>query len=212
VDSLTPQGAALPDLRASGIARKECGDMETRGETGMVVRRSITVNRPLEDVYGFWRNLDNLARHSQHLQSVTVDGKRSHWIAHAPAGKTVEWDSELIEDVPNERLAWRSLPGSEIRNEGFITFSSASGDRGTEVRVQMRYDPPAGRPGATIAKLFGEEPEQQLRDDLRRYKQVLETGEVVLSDGSLEGAGQGPGKQRPARPVREAHEAREARS
>ena len=126
--------------------------METKGETGMVVRRSITVNRPLEDVYGFWRNLDNLARYSQHLQSVTVDGKRSHWVAHAPAGKTVEWDSELVEDVPNERLAWRSLPGSEIRNEGFITFSSASGDRGTEVRVQMRYDP---RPGGRAPPLPG---------------------------------------------------------
>lgn len=178
--------------------------METDEGIAQVVRRSITVNRPIEDVYGFWRDLENLARHSQHLKSVAVNGRRSHWVAHAPAGKPVEWDSEIIEDVPNERIVWRSLPGSEIRNEGSITFVSASGDRGTEVRVQLRYDPPAGRPGATIAKLFGGEPDQQLRDDLRRFKQVLETGEVVLSDGSLEGAGQGPEKQRPAQPALEA--------
>ena len=175
--------------------------METNEQGEQLVRRSITVNRPVEDVYRFWRDPENLARHSQHLESVTVNGRQSHWVAKAPAGKRVEWDSEIVEDVPNEIISWRSLPDSEIANEGFVEFSSAPGDRGTEVRVVLRYDAPAGRPGATIAKLFGEEPDQQLRDDLRRFKQVLETGEVVLSDGSLEGAGQGASKQCPAQPA-----------
>ena len=175
--------------------------METREQGEQLVRRSITVRRPIEEVYRFWRDPENLARYSQHLESVSVNGSRSHWVARAPAGKNVEWDSEIVEDVPNETIAWRSLPDSEIANEGTVEFSSAPGDRGTEVRVVLRYDAPAGRPGATIGMKFGEEPDQQLRDDLRRFKQVLETGEVVLSDGSLEGAGQGASKQRPAQPI-----------
>jgi uncharacterized membrane protein len=175
--------------------------METREDGKQLVRRSFTVKRPLEEVYKFWRNLENLGRYSQHLESLTVRGKRSHWVARAPAGKTVEWDSELVEEVPNELLAWRSLPGSEVPNEGIVWFAPAPGDRGTEVRVELRYDAPAGQPGAALAKMFGEEPDLQLRDDLRRLKQVLETGEVVLSDGSPEGAGQGAMKQRPAQPM-----------
>lgn len=176
--------------------------METKDHETQFVSRSITVNRPIEDVYAFWRDLENLPRCSIHLQSVTVDGKRSHWVAKAPAGRTVEWDSEIVEEVPNEILAWRSLPGSEVQNAGSVRFRKAPGDRGTEVRVELRYDAPAGQAGATVAKLFGEEPDPQLRDDLRRIKQVLETGEVVLSDGSPEGAGQGPMKQREAQPAR----------
>jgi uncharacterized membrane protein len=174
--------------------------METREEGSRRVTRSITVKRSLADVYDFWRDLENLPRFSQHLESVEVAGKRSHWVAKAPAGSTVEWESELVEEVPNRLLAWRSLPDSEVRNEGVVHFAKAPGDRGTEVRVVLRYDAPAGGAGAVAAKLFGEDPDQQLRDDLRRFKQVLETGEVVRSDGSLEGAGQGASKQRPAHP------------
>jgi uncharacterized membrane protein len=177
--------------------------METRDNDKQFVRRSITVRRSIEEVYAFWRDLENLGRYSQHLESVSVRGRRSRWVAKAPAGKSVEWESELVEEVPNRRLAWRSLPGSEVANEGIVWFAPAPGDRGTEVRVELRYDAPAGQPGATIARLFGEEPDVQLRDDLRRFKQVLETGEVVLSDGSPEGAGQGARKQRPAQPARE---------
>jgi uncharacterized membrane protein len=177
--------------------------MESSTNGKRLVRRSITVNRPIAEVYRFWRELENLPRYSQNLLSVSVDGLKSHWVAKSPGG-TVEWDSEITDDVQNELLAWRSLPGSEIQNQGTVKFQAAPGDRGTEVRVELIYDVPAGRAGATLARLFGEEPDQQLRDDLRRFKQVLETGEVVLSDGSLEGAGQGADKQRPAQPVHRA--------
>jgi len=102
------------------------------------------------------------------------------------------------EDRTNGLISWRSLEGSDIRNQGSVRFSDASGDRGTEVRVELQYDAPAGSAGVAVAKLFGEEPGQQIRDDLRRFKQVIETGEVVRSEGSLEGAGQGLFKQRPA--------------
>jgi uncharacterized membrane protein len=176
--------------------------MESRDDGKRRVTRSITVKRPIEDVYGFWRDPQNLARYSRHLRSVTVDGKRSHWVAEAPRGGTVEWVSEIVEEVPNALLAWRSRADSEARNEGTVWFKAAPSDRGTEVRVELRYDASGGSAGGAVAKLFGAEPEQQLRDDLRRFKQVLETGEVVLSDGSLEGAGQGASKQRPAQPQR----------
>jgi len=163
------------------------------------VSKSVTIHRPIQDVYAFWRNLENLPRFMYHLETVAVTSERnSHWRAKAPAGRAIEWDAEIVEERPFERIAWRSVPGSEVQNEGSVSFREAPGDRGTEVRVVLRYDPPAGGLGASVAKLFGEEPEQQIRDDLRRFKQVMETGEVVLSEGSLEGAGQGATKQRAA--------------
>lgn len=160
--------------------------------------RSVTIRRPREEVYQFWRDLENLPRFMHHVLAVTSVGQgRSHWTVSAPGG-TVEWDAEIVQEQPNERLAWRSLPSSDVRHEGSVEFRVAPADRGTEVKVTLQYEPPVGSLGAMVAKLFGEEPEQQLRDDLRRFKQVMETGEVVLSDGSLEGAGQGAMKQRAA--------------
>lgn len=171
------------------------------------VSKSVTINRPREEVYGLWRDLKNLPLFMHHVRSVTPLGDgRSHWVARAPAGQEVEWDAEIIEEQPGRRIAWRSLAESDVRHQGDVRFRKAPGDRGTEVRVHLDYDPPAGRAGAAVAKLFGEEPEQQIRDDLRRLKQVLETGEVLLSDGSLEGAGQGASKQRPSRPYDEDEE------
>jgi uncharacterized membrane protein len=163
------------------------------------VIKSVTINRPREEVYEFWRKLENLPRFMKHLKTVRVIGdRRSHWVAAAPAGSSVEWDAEIIAERDNELLAWRSLEGSEIRNEGSVRFKDAPADRGTEVRVELDYEAPGGSAGAMVAKLFGEEPAQQIRDDLRRFKQEIETGEVVRSDGSLEGAGQGAAKQRAA--------------
>jgi uncharacterized membrane protein len=120
----------------------------------------------------------------------------SHWVAKAPAGRPVEWDAEITEETRNERIAWRSLPHADVANAGSVSFRDAPGDRGTEVTVDIEYEVPGGTAGWLIAKLFAEEPGQQLRDDLRRFKQVMETGEVVRSDGSLEGADQGALKQR----------------
>jgi uncharacterized membrane protein len=156
----------------------------------MEVKKSITINSSPETVYQFWRNFENLPRFMYHLESVRMTGDgRSHWVAKAPAGSTVEWDAEMTEDRPNELISWRSLEGASVENSGTVRFERGPGGRGTVVRVELNYDPPGGAVGAGIAKLFGEEPEQQIKDDLRRFKQVIETGEVVRSDGSLQGTG-----------------------
>ena len=153
--------------RVSSAARRE----------GIRVERTITVNRPQEEVYRFWRQLENLPRFMDHLESVTVlDEDRSHWVAKAPAGTKVEWDASIQDEIENELIAWQSLPGSDIDNAGSVHFIPA-GD-GTEVRVVLSYDPPAGRVGAAVAKLLGEEPEQQVEEDLRRFKQVMEAVET----------------------------------
>jgi uncharacterized membrane protein len=170
----------------------------------MELRASATIRRPREEVYRFWHELQNLPRFMAHLESVQMnrDG-RSHWRAKAPLG-TVEWDAEVVQDRPAELIAWRSLPGADVDNSGVVRFMTAPGDRGTEVHLEMRYDIPAGRLGEIVAKLFGEEPHQQVKDDLRRFKQVMETGEVVRSDGTPEGtSSRRLFKQRPAHPVEE---------
>ena len=155
----------------------------------------MTINRSPEEIYHFWRDFQNLPRFMDHLESVDVlDERRSHWRAKAPAGKTVEWDAEIIEDRPNELIAWRSLENADVPNTGSVRFVPAPGGRGTEVHVELKYDPPGGAVGVAIAKLFGEEPNQQVATDLRRFKQVMETGEVVQSDASIH---RGP---HPARP------------
>jgi uncharacterized membrane protein len=138
------------------------------------VDERIVLNRPRSEVYRFWRDLENLPRFMDHLESVTVlDEERSHWVAKAPAGTRVEWDAVIHNEIPNELIAWRSLEGSEVNNAGSVHFSpTENGD--TEVRVVLRYDPPAGRMGAAVAWLFGEEPSRQVAEDLRRLKQVVE--------------------------------------
>ena len=153
---------------------------------GLAYVNTITINRSPEEVYQFWRNFENLPQFMSHLESVRVNGeKRSHWVAKGPAGTTVEWDAEITVDSPNRSISWRSLEGADVENYGTVRFEPAPGKRGTEVRVELEYNPPAGALGAGIAKLFGEAPEQQVKGDLKRLKQVLETGEVVHSDASI---------------------------
>jgi uncharacterized membrane protein len=174
------------------------------GRKGTVqhVTRSVTINRPRAEVYSFWRRFENLPRFMYHLQSVTSLGNmRSHWVVRAPGGGVVEWDADIVEDRPDELIVWQSVEGSEIPNGGSVRFADAPGDRGTEVRVDLHYQAPGGAAGVVVAKLLGEEPGQQLRDELRRFKQVMETGEVVLSEGSLQGAGEGLTNERPAQPA-----------
>lgn len=147
---------------------------------------TITVNRSPSEVYQFWRNLENLPRFMSHLEEVRViDEQRSHWKAKAPAGMTVEWDAEIVEDRADAFLAWRSAPSADVPNSGFVRFEPGPGGRGTVVTVELQYDPPGGAMGTAIAKLFGEEPGQQIAHDLRAFKQVMETGEVVHSDASI---------------------------
>ena len=163
------------------------------------VRKSLIINRSPEELYGFWRDLENLPKFMHHLESVreTGDG-RSHWVAKAPAGSSVEWDAEITEDRPHELIAWRSLEGADVENSGSVQFERAPGNRGTIVRVEMNYNPPGGVIGAVIAKLFGTEPGQQAQESLRCLKQVMETGEVVLSEGTV--WDNGFLTQRPAQP------------
>ncbi len=186
---------ALDLLCARGLQREE----QARAMTGDVwehdvsVERAITVNRPVEDVYAFWKDYANLPRFMRHLESVeTLGEQHTRWTAKGPAGTTVSWDAETIVDREHEWIAWRSLENADIDNRGSVRFSPAPGDRGTEVRVHLQYSPPAGRLGRGIAWMFGEEPGQQIHEDLRRFKQLMETGEVPLSEGF--------GLWRPARP------------
>ena len=152
------------------------------------VRQTITINAAPAELYGFWKNVENLPLFMEHLESVSkVNERVSHWVAKAPAGACVEWDAEIIDDQPERRLGWRTLPDSQVTHEGMVSFEPAIGGRGTVVRVEMLYLPPAGKVGVWIARLFGEEPALQVGDDLRRLKQLLETGEVATTLGQSSG-------------------------
>jgi uncharacterized membrane protein len=154
--------------------------------SGIHVTQAITIKRPRSEVYSFWRNFENLPRFMAHLESVhVIDERRTQWKAKAPAGTTVQWVAEMVEDRPDDLIAWRSLPDAGVPNSGTVRFKDAPGNRGTEVLVELRYRPVGGKLGALIAKLFGEEPEQQIKGDLRRFKQVMEIGEIVHSDASI---------------------------
>ncbi len=154
------------------------------------VRVSYLINKPAAELYAFWRKFENLPQFMSHLESVTTneDGT-THWVAKAPSlyGGKVEWDAEIFEDRPYEYIAWRSLENSDVHNHGSVRFRSALGDRGTNVRVELAYAPPFGQVGRWIAKLFGEEPEQQVHDDLRKFKRLMETGEVISLEGQPRG-------------------------
>jgi uncharacterized membrane protein len=151
---------------------------------GVKVEKAITVNRPPEQVYRWWRNLENLPRVMTHLQSVkNVGHRRSHWVVRGPLGKTVEWDAEIITEREPEVIGWRSLEGSEVDTAGSVHFTRAPGGRGTEVRVVLKYDPPGGKAAATVAWLFGAAPEQEIEADLRRFKQMMEAGEIATATG-----------------------------
>jgi uncharacterized membrane protein len=156
--------------------------------SGIDVQQGITVNRPPEEVYRFWRHFPNLPRFMEHLEAVEVIGDgRSRWTARGPAGTKAEWEAETAEIRPGELIAWRSVPGSAVDTSGVVRFKPAPGGRGTEVRVELRYDPPAGPIGKAVARLFGQAPQQQVASDLRRLKQVLETGQIIASEATLHG-------------------------
>jgi uncharacterized membrane protein len=175
-------GCALVDAQtAVALGREKTAPLAR----GMLVRQSVTIWKPAGEVYAYFRDLDNLPRFMAHLESVVETGSTSHWCARGPLGARVEWDAELIEDSPGERIAWRSLAGADVSNRGRVDFRAAPGGRGTEVIVELSYEPPAGAVGVAIAKLFGKEPAQEISADLRRLKQVLETGETIHSDASI---------------------------
>jgi uncharacterized membrane protein len=157
-------------------------------EQSIKVEKTVTIDKPAEELYRYWHDFANLPTFMKHLQSVTVyDDKRSHWVANAPLDTKVEWDAEIIKDEPNQLIAWTSLENADIENSGFVRFQRATGDRGTEVKIVIEYSPPAGVLGAAIAKLFGEEPKQQIGDELNRFKRLMETGEIATTEGQPKG-------------------------
>ncbi|HTK88473.1 MAG TPA: SRPBCC family protein [Nitrospiraceae bacterium] len=159
-----------------------------RSNGGVHHKKSITIHRPPEELYRYWHDLQNLPRFMKHLESVRVTGEgRSHWIAQAPGGMTVEWDAEITEDRPNELIAWRTLEGSDVDHSGSVRFKQAPGRRGTVMKVELHYNAPGGSLGTAIVTLFGEEPGQRIQDDMRRFKQVMETGEVMTTEGQPAG-------------------------
>lgn len=153
------------------------------------VEKTVTINRPASELYGFWRDFENLPRFMKHIRSVqNLDAQRSHWVANAPLNQTVEWDAVIVNDEPDHLIAWASAENSDIENSGFVRFQPVAGDRGTEVKVVMEYQPPGGVLAAAIAKLFGEEPEQQIGDELNRFKQLMEAGEIATTEGQSRGS------------------------
>jgi uncharacterized membrane protein len=138
-------------------------------------KKTVMIQKSPEELYRFWRNLENLPQFMNHLESVQVlDDKRSHWVAKAPLEQTVEWDAEIIDEKENQSIVWKSLEGAQVDNLGSVTFTDANGS-GTKVKVTIKYTPPAGMVGAATATLFGKNAQQQLDEDLERFKQVVET-------------------------------------
>jgi uncharacterized membrane protein len=148
-----------------------------------LIGRTVTIAKPRAELFRFWRDLSNLATFMENIESVRVlDATRSHWVVKAPAGQSVEWDAIIDEERPNELISWTSTAEASVKNAGRVEFRDAPGGRGTQVTATILYDAPAGALGTLIAKLFQREPKIQARRDLRRFKQLMETGEVSTAE------------------------------
>jgi len=178
ISGFCPVSKAIGRNTASQDTREALG-----GSRGVRVEATTTIYRPPQEVYSYWRQFDNLPRFMEHLQEVQdLGGGRSRWTATGPLGVPVSWEAEIINDVSPELISWRSTGDSDVVSAGSVRFKAAGGDHGTEVRVKLQYDPPAGKVGATVAWLFGEDPQTQIEEDLRRFKQLLETGEISTGE------------------------------
>lgn len=204
-DERSPAGAMLAAAGVSLIARGATGHcpmytaagLNTAGKNtraalggvrGVNVEQAFTINRSPDELFAYWRRLEQLPQFMSHLVSVKqIDERRSHWVAKGPAGRKVEWDAEIINEIPNELIGWRTLDHADVVSAGSVRFKRAPGGRGTEVRVRLQYEPPAGKLGATIAWLLGHEPAQTIQEDLRKFKQLMETGEVPTIEGQPRG-------------------------
>jgi uncharacterized membrane protein len=173
-------------------------DPDALAERGTHVAESFLIDRSPQELYDTWRNFENLPRIMSHLQSVSViDSRRSKWVAKAPklVGGKAEWEAEITRDEPGQRIDWRSVPGSQVDNAGSVRFVQAAGDRGTKVTVELDYLVPAGQVGRWVSKIFGEAPERQIREDLRNFKRIVETGEIATIQGQPRGTCTGQGKR-----------------
>lgn len=175
--------------RALGISTAQ-DDYAVSRHKGVQVERSVTINRPVAEVYRFWHDFENLPHFMSHLESVkNLTAGRSRWTVRGPAGRDITWEAEIVGDIENEMISWCSLEDADIPNAGSVRFEALPNSQGTVVRVSLKYSPPGGRLGAVVARLFGEEPHQQVADDLRRFKQLMEAGEISTAQGYSTGSG-----------------------
>lgn len=183
----TPERPA-PATAVSTRKRVSPSRIVVKGDRGVKVTRAVTIRQPADVLYRFWRNLENIQRITRHPVTIQrVSDLASHWSVSAPGDRKVEWDAVIINDEPGRLIAWRSREEAEIPNAGTVRFEAAPGDEGTEVTVSLEYDPPAGKLGAWFAKLSGEEPAQQVGETLRRFKALMETGEIPTTEGQPAG-------------------------
>ena len=162
--------------QAIGANTRNIGRRKVNTDRAAKVEKSITINRRPEELYRFWRDLANLPRFMKHVESVQVkDSRHSHWVVKAPLGMTVEWDAEIISEIPNELIGWRSVGSGDVDHAGSVRFEPAAHGQGTNVRVMLQYDPPAGPVGVAFANILGEDPGHQIEEDLRRLKEVMQT-------------------------------------
>ena len=160
----------------------------TSGRQLIEVLKTMTINRPVEEVYNLWRDFQNTPRFMPHLQSVErLDERRSRWTVNGPAGATVTWEAEIVNEKPNELIAWQSMNDSDIRHWGVIRFTTAPGGRGTEVKIELEYQPIGGTLGTLVAKVFGADPAKLVEEGLKRFKQVMEAGEISTTRGQPRG-------------------------
>jgi uncharacterized membrane protein len=185
------RAAAGVTLAAAGVAaglvltRRRMHDTKRAlgGRRGIRVEESVTIARPAEELFGYWRVLENIPRVMSHVERVVDLGNgRSHWAVNGPGGLAYEWDAEIVNEVPNRSIGWRSLPGSTVVSAGSVTFNEVDG-RGTELRVLLQYTTPLGKPGDLLARLFRRAPAQEILDDLRAFKSRIEAGETPTTHG-----------------------------
>lgn len=174
VSGFCPLNKAIGRNTASGDTRQALA-----GSRGVIVESTVTISRPAQEIYAYWRQFENLPRFMYHLMDVQDLGcNRSRWVAKGPLGSSLSWEAEIIRDVPPELISWRTLPDSDVVSAGSVWFKPAGGDHGTEVRVRLQYDPPAGKVGASVAWLLGKDAQHEIDEDLRSFKQLIETGEI----------------------------------
>ena len=174
-------GPATPEAQLRRIA----GGAPLPG--AITVEKTVTIYRSPEELYAFWRDFARLPTVLRHVERVEENGRRSRWTLTGPARRRITWEAEITEEIPGRSIAWRSLPGSEVQTRGAMKFYPAPGGRGTAVKALLSYAAPGGRWLAKVARAFGESPEQQIKDDLRRFKQLMETGEIATTDGQPHG-------------------------
>ena len=188
------------DIDTSG---KHQADDTQHIHQGVLIKQTVTIDRPAAELYPFWREVENSPKFMSNVVSVEKTGaNKSHWVSTGPFGKTFSWDSEIINDQPDRLIAWKSLPGGDVDQAGTVRFEEASGGRGTVVTLEVNYEPPAGVVGWTIAKLLGEDPERHSRENLSNFKQLMETGEITTAAGQP--SGRAPNRQVDTPPPRQA--------